>query len=830
MRILKTSVVALLHFLGTVTFSQESRSIKVILDSLVQTRGLSFSYLDQNLENVKVPSGDNITLDSLIRFVENYTLLEIHEVSADNYVVVKPSKKKIIYSGSLLDAETKEPLIGALVYGHNFAISDANGEFKLDAFASEVLNVQHVGYGNIQIPSFIEKGYQSQKFYLDYDPTILPEITIYNYLTRGISKTQDGAFLISRQSMRMLPGLIEPDVLHSLQFLPGISSINETVSEVNIRGGTNDQNLILYDGIRIYQSGHFFGLISVFNPQVVKESRLIKQGTSPQYGDGVSGTIVLNSSDQVPQHAKFNFGINMLFLDGLMNIPMGKNGVILAGGRKSFGEFVHTPTYNSYFERAFKETEVRNSSPDAAALANSNENLSFYDYNLKFINKFSNRDELKINFFSVFNEVQFLENAVINNIRQSRKSSLDQESLAGGIEYEKWWSGNLVSNFVASVSNYKLKAINSNILQDQELTQLNEVLDYQFKVVSRVLLEKSDLMFGYQGNNLGVTNANIINRPSLIERVKKVADIHSIFVEGNRKFGMANFRVGFRSNYYDGLKKVTIEPRGSISRTFGQYFGVELTGEVKSQTLFQKIDLQTDFLGIEKRKWILAERRSSDLIRGNQVSMGLSYKRNRLLINIEGYVKKANNISIANQGFLNQFQDSTGIGRYIVKGMDVVMSHSVGPIGYWASYTFMQNKYEFNMLTPATFANNIDIPHTVTLGINFSTPQLELSTGINWHSGRPTTGLDIESATTGVISYNLPNSERLIPYFRTDISGMYSWNFSSKFKIDAGLSIWNLTNRKNIVNAYFERNLDEISKVEKTALPLTINMLIRTHF
>lgn len=57
----------------------------------------------------------------------------------------------------------------------------------------------------------------------------------------------------------ILPGLIEPDILQTVQALPGIKSIDETVSDINVRGGTNDQNLILWNGIKMYQSGHFLG-------------------------------------------------------------------------------------------------------------------------------------------------------------------------------------------------------------------------------------------------------------------------------------------------------------------------------------------------------------------------------------------------------------------------------------------------------------------------------------------------------------------------------------------------------------------------------------------
>ena len=99
----------------------------------------------------------------------------------------------------------------------------------------------------------------------------LEEVVVTNYLTKGITKLNDGSTIVKPESFGILPGLIEPDILQTIQALPGVLSIDETVSNINIRGGTHDQNLFLWDGIKMYQSGHFFGLISAFNPYTTKQ-------------------------------------------------------------------------------------------------------------------------------------------------------------------------------------------------------------------------------------------------------------------------------------------------------------------------------------------------------------------------------------------------------------------------------------------------------------------------------------------------------------------------------------------------------------------------------
>ena len=127
---------------------------------------------------------------------------------------------------------------------------------------------------------------------------------ISNYITKGINKLNDGSFNINIEDFEILPGLIDADVLRSVQAFPGIMSVSETVSNINIRGGSHDQNLILWDNIKMYQSGHFFGLISMYNPQITQTVSLFKNGTSTQFSDGVSGTIAMYTKNKLNKTLK----------------------------------------------------------------------------------------------------------------------------------------------------------------------------------------------------------------------------------------------------------------------------------------------------------------------------------------------------------------------------------------------------------------------------------------------------------------------------------------------------------------------------------------------
>ena len=113
-------------------------------------------------------------------------------------------------------------------------------------------------------------------------------------------------------------------MLQSLQLLPGVSSPSENASDLHIRGGTPDQNLVLWDGIKMYHQGHFFGQISAFNPYVTKEINLHRAGTSVQYGDRISGVLDIRTTDEGPFRCDLWFGFETH--NQALELPSGFNG------------------------------------------------------------------------------------------------------------------------------------------------------------------------------------------------------------------------------------------------------------------------------------------------------------------------------------------------------------------------------------------------------------------------------------------------------------------------------------------------------------------------
>ena len=96
---------------------------------------------------------------------------------------------------------------------------------------------------------------------------------------------------------------------------------------------------------------------------------------------------------------------------------------------------------------------------------------------------------------------------------------------------------------------------------------------------------------------------------------------------------------GVRGNYFSKFEEIVIEPRLSLHQKFGNGFAVEVLGEFKSQSTTQRIDFESDFLGIEKRRWVLADGESIPIIKSKQASAGLVYNKKGLFMNVEGFYK-----------------------------------------------------------------------------------------------------------------------------------------------------------------------------------------------
>ncbi len=772
-------------FLNFKTFSQsnpeEKQSLILVLNILEERFQVLFSYADETIKDktCRVPES-SLSLNKSLEQISEETALDF-ELLNEKYITISPKKK-----------------------------SDDPFEF-----------------------------YERSEF--------LEEVVVQQYLTKGISKLQDGSLTIRPESFEILPGLIEPDILQTIQSLPGILSSDERVSNINIRGGTHDQNLFLWDGIKMYQSGHFFGLISAFNPYTTGEIRVIKNGTSAIYGDGVSSIIDMRLPDELDGVFKAGMGFNLINSDAFAKIPLSKNSELQISGRRSGTDLFLTPTYEKYFERIFQDSDLKLSELQNE-MSIQDETFFFYDFSAKFVSNLSDKDKLRLHLFNAKNSLNYEEVLTLNSISENLKSELSQKNRAAGISYSRDWSETVSTTAQFYVSHYDVDATNFDVSNGQKLVQENEVIDGTGKLDVSIKGAKTHFNTGYQFNEIGIGNLGDVNDPQFKSYVKEVVITHAIYAEASifPNTNKTNLILGLRANYFDKFNEYTFEPRLNFHQKFAKHFTFEILGELKSQITSQIIDLQKDFLGIENRRWVLANNLKEPttidelifypipILKSKQISAGMQFNNDGWLLSAESYLKHVDGITTRSQGFQNQYQFVNSTGSYRIKGIDFLVNKIIhDKFSIWASYTLSDNKYLFPELNNnQDFPNNSDIRHAATLAATYTFKKLKLGFGLNWHSGKPTTMPQDENPLgDDGINYQVPNSMRLDPYLRADISAIYNFNISEKTNGSIGLSVWNVFNEENTLNQYYIINDNqEITQITNSSLELTPNFSFRLYF
>jgi hypothetical protein len=660
--------------------------------------------------------------------------------------------------------------------------------------------------------------------------TILDEIILNNILTKGISVKKGGKITIKPNEFKILPGLAEPDILQSIQSLPGVLNANKKLSDINIRGGTHDQNLFLWNNIKMYQTGHFFGLISPFNPYLIKEVNLLKNGTSSKYGDGVSSIIEMNNKKTNTKETKVGFGTDLISLDAFLITPMSKKTELQFSARRAYTDVLRTITYNNFFDRIFQDSDLN---PNNAKNTSENEKFFFYDISATIYHKFSKKHQLQVNFLNINNNLKYSNTQNTNSFLVP--NNLSQNTFAISTDYH-FKQNNLKLDAQLFFSKYSQFSTENNLIngnRNQILNQENLIQENGLKLHGKYqFLDRLDLSFGYQLNETGITNAEDVVSPSFQRFIKEVVLTHSLFYELAYQSVANKFagKIGFRNNYFEKFDIFNFEPRVSLNYNFLNGFKLEFLGEMKSQITSQIIDLPQDFLGVENKRWILSNNDNIPILKSKQVSLALRYKKRNFIVTAETYLKRIDGVTTRSQSFKNQFEFSNTNGNQKSSGLELLVHNKFKNVKTWFTYNFNNNSIFLEGLNNNSyFPTNHDIRHSLSLNTSVEVNQFNFAIAGNWHTGKPFTSINATNPlqTNSVINFNTVNSSNLKNYFRVD----FSINYTFKFKGRIGLSIWNLLDTKNILNTYY--NLDEnnfIKTINTNSLRLTPNISFRVNF
>ncbi|WP_420602601.1 carboxypeptidase-like regulatory domain-containing protein [Flagellimonas sp.] len=828
------------------SFTFNNVPLSQALDQVAKTFDIKFSYKAILVKNKHVTLNiDNAILKKAIGDLANSAGLTFERVN-ERYYILKGQTH--VFCGYLKDKADGLAIVGATVANtkkKTGIITNNNGFFKLENVGeTDTLSISYLGYGTLVLPGSAVNKDDCTLLELSANAETLQEVVVKEYLARGISKNQDGSIQIAPNNQDILSGLPEPDVLQSTQLLPGIESPNETASGLYIRGGTPDQNLILWDGIKMYNSDHFFGMLSAFNPYIVKNVKVYRSGALPEYGDRVSGVLDINTDDTVADMAQGGIGFNMTHGDAFLKIPLTKQFGVQVSARRAFTDLFDSPTFGKFTDKAFQNTSIRrNQEVFEPEFTESTQSFYFTDITLKTIWDVSEKDKIMVSGLSTRNKLDY--SFADTEFTDASSDKLNIKNYGANATWSSIWNSKTSSELQLYHSAYDFSYDGRNEYFGSELitSKRNTIKEtgFSFKMDWEIN-EKWSLSNGYQFFNNRVDF--LLQQDDLSETDKVDNPTHTLFQNLVYQFGKSYVQMGLRTSYYSELQRFLAEPRLYAEQKIGDNFRLKGSAEVRGQAISQILEFATQDFGLENQIWALANGNDIPLLESYQFSTGLLWYKKGWSMDFEAYHKTINGITSFTRGFESVDANFTE-GKSTTKGIDLFIKKKWNNYSSWLGYTVSNTDFKFSELNMGNaFKGNNNIGHSLTWSHFYTWRNLQFSLGWKYRTGIPFTeaigtigeGDDIQ------IQYGAINAKTLPDYHRLDFSLIYDFVLSKKenpVTAKIGLSVQNIYGQKNILNRNFglfqitdqqNNSTIELQEITRYSLGTTPNFVFRVSF
>jgi len=349
-------------------------------------------------------------------------------------------------SGYVEDSESGEKLISANVFdlaSLSGTVSNTYGFYSLSLKKDSIrLEISYIGYQSKTIDLYLNKNIQLN---VELSPSVtLEQVEIKAERSKRIEEQSQMSLVeVPIQQIKKIPALLgETDVLKALQLLPGVQSGGEGQNGLYVRGGSPDQNLILLDGVPLYNVSHLFGFFSVFNADAIKNVTLMKGGFPARYGGRLSSVIDISMKEgnMKSYHGAASIGIisSRLMFEG--PIIKDKSSFIVSG-RRTYIDFLARP----FIENAFNSVEGQSGSVG----------YFFYDLNAKVNYKLSEKDRLYLSMYSGRDPFYFEFGDEIKDVSKNNISTdLSWGNVIGALRWNHVWAPKLFSNAHVTYSKY----------------------------------------------------------------------------------------------------------------------------------------------------------------------------------------------------------------------------------------------------------------------------------------------------------------------------------------------------------------------------------------
>lgn len=736
-----------------------------------------------------------------------------------NIINVKAQTFKM--GGTVMDSISGKFLTEAVIEVDNVvAVSgtDSTGNFKCTIAAGyHQITCKYLGYNYITKKLNFHND-TSINFRLVPLTFTMKEITVFSDASaKRITSVQGGIISINRKEINSLPVMLgESDFFKAMQLLPGVQNSGEGDAAIYVRGGSNDQNLILLDGAVVYNPMHLLGFYSVFNTDVVKDVTLIKSGMPAEYGNRISSVIDFNTHADIPAKIK-TFG-NL----GLISTRLGFTTPVLHSKGSMY--VAMRKTYLNLLLSGMRETNIIKSN---SILHKSG--YDFYDINAGMTFNLNTKDKVYLTLYR--GKDDFNLNANVINLH----SNMNWGNNVGSLTWTHLFNSQLLMEHRIVISGYNYQM---NFTQNQFLFNLtSDILDLGYKnkfsyfkgihkfkagieIVrhritpnsSRISTEDKQLVYpdlnhyySYENSLYFSDELKITDHIALIGGLRVNAFLHvgPYFNYQYNEQGVILDTIHYTSNKI--IKSYTgLEPRCALRYLLSDDASVKFSYDLNNQYIHlvnaSSVTFPTDF-------WIPSTR----LIQpqhGYQLAAG--YYRNLpskdIEFSLEMYYKHANHQLEFNNSIIRVFDNTPtdenlifGVGRSY--GTEVLIKKNSGSLSGWIGYTLSRSERKFNEIDHGRwFAAKYDRTHDFSCVINYNlNKRWCFSSVFVFATGTAYTPVNgryfIEKNV--INQYGAYNSARMPDYHRLDISATYIITKSDSKDSRLIFSVYNVYNRLN---------------------------------
>jgi hypothetical protein len=682
--------------------------------------------------------------------------------------------------------------------------TDDQGRFRVVVSRGEkVVQISFVGYRHFEYRLNLIHD-TTLNVVLNPDVNQLKEITITgqrDYQKEMFDQNRTGTYVLTKDDVNSIPVLGgEADVIKTLQLLPGTIRGVEGTSDLFVRGGAADQNLVLLDGAPIYNTAHLFGFLSVFNPDILNKVEAINGGFPAQYGGRLSSILDVRSVSTIPEKTKVSGDIGLIASRLMIEQPLLKDKASLwISGRRT------------YIDQIVK-------------LLDEELPYFFYDFNGKLVLKPGVNDDIEISYYGGQDVLDLFRDR--NNDGDGFLTRFTSGNNSQSLQWIHRLPDNISGKFSAFRTSYSYDI--RNAFEENELAALSEIEDLgaSFSIRKDSLARNAFI-------NLGVDWVRHAVSPNVINSSGNFAQ----FVESSTTtFKVAN-EISVHGQYeFDVLPKFTLNTglRLSGAVVSGKAYNIL---EPRVLMRYRRKDSESIKLSYSRMGQYIHRISNSavsaptdiwypvtDSIRpqsSHQVSAAWQkeLKWNAMLISIESYYKTMNDLIGYEEGtnlfFNNDFESKLIQGKGRAYGFEFLVRRNTGKLTGWLSYTLSWSWRKFDEISDQWYRARYDRRHNGAIVLQYMlNKRWSVSTVFEFISGSrftPVIGQYVVTAPsfTGVELiplYSEINGVKLADSHRLDFGIKFRSKPQRKYQWHWFAGVYNVYNRATPVGIGVEQD------------------------